>query len=400
VHIYNAQLLTAAGFVRGGVTLRGGRITAIFEESPPSAGGEEQTANGHPSFDAHTLDAGGRVLCPGLIDLHVHGGNGADFMQGTPQAFATAGRAHLRHGTTTMLPTLACCPAEELPPIFEAFRARDADGLPRMPGIHLEGPYFAARQAGALSPACLRNPDSAEYCALTEKYPEIFRWTFAPELPGADAFLRHLLSVGILPSFGHTEADAAEIQRAARDGCRLACHLYSGMTLTHRVDAWRRAGAVEGCYLSPDTDAELIADGCHLPHELLLLAYQIMGPDRLCLVTDAMAGAALEKAASHPPIFLGAGKARQAVVIEDGVAKMPDRQAFAGSIATADRLVQTAIAAGIPAFDALRMATATPARIAGLSDRGTLAVGALADLVLFNEDFSVHSVFLGGAQVK
>nr|MDD6335640.1 amidohydrolase family protein [bacterium] len=382
--VANGQVFTEDGFISGGVVMEDGVITEVFRGTPKAGG----------YWDAH-----GGYIVPGFVDLHVHGGDGAEFMQGGGEAFARAARLHMRHGTTTLLPTSSACPVSDLEPFFEGFReAVRMDDVPRMPGAHLEGSYFALAQAGAQNPNFIVNPDPAEYLPILDKYPEIWRWTFAPELPGADDFLKELLNRGIMPSYGHTDANADDIVRAVKMGCTHACHLYSGMAVTRRINAWRFAGAVEGSYLCDDATVELICDGCHLPYELLQLAYKLKGPDKACLITDALSAAG---AANGETCYFGSESALQEVIIEDDVAKMPDRQAFAGSIATADRLVRTAVWAGIPLYDAVKMMTKTPAAIAGIPKTGSFEIGNHADIVVFTgSDVRVDAVIKGGRIVS
>lgn len=345
------------------------------------------------------IDAAGRYVAPGLIDIHVHGGGGADFLDGTPEAFLTAAAMHARHGSTTIIPTATSGDWADTLAMHAAWR----QALPRndagadMPGLHLEGPYFAMSQRGAQDPRHLRQPDPAEYIPLLDECGgDILRWSAAPELPGALALGRALRQRGILAAVGHSDASCAQVEAAWEAGYTHATHLYSGMSSVHRVNAYRHAGVVEAAYLIDGMTVEIIADGKHLPRELLQLVYKFKGPDRTALITDAMRGAGMPDG----PSVLGHWKAGLPVIIEDGVAKLPDRQSFAGSVATAELLVRNmARLAGVPLTDAVKMATATPARIMGLHDRGALAPGLRADIVLFDEDIRIARTIVGGRSV-
>ena len=217
----------------------------------------------------------------------------------------------------------------------------------------------------------------------------IARWDYAPDVDEDHAFLNALKKAGVVASAAHTDATCTQMEEAADNGCNLITHLYSCTSTIRREFGFRIAGVTEAAYLRDDVSAELIADGCHLPHTLLRLAYKLKGPDRLALVTDAMraTGVATEgqcEIAGNP------------CIIEDGVAKLLDRSAFAGSVSTADRLVRTCVAAGIPLADSVKMLTETPARIMNLPNKGKLEAGRDADIVIFDGDIQIKSVILQG----
>lgn len=348
------------------------------------------------SVDLPGVDGRGLYLSHGFIDIHCHGGGGADFMDGTEEAWRTAARLHLTHGTTCMTPTTLSATREELMRAFEIFyRCRDdiRDGA-RMLGLHLEGPYFSHAQAGAQDPSQMRDPDPEEAAAMLSACPDIVRWSLAPELPGALDMGRKLTDLGVLASIGHSDATYAEVKEAIGAGFTHITHLYSGCSTITRVGGFRRGGIVEAAYVLDALTSEVIADGCHLPAELLQMAYRFIGPKRLCLITDAMRGAGQTSGES----ILGSLENGQKVIIEDGVAKMPDRKAFAGSVCTTDRLVRNMVTlAGASLPDAIEMVTVTPARIIGKSDiTGTVAPGRKADLVLFDENIHIKTVWTDG----
>ena len=213
------------------------------------------------------------------------------------------------------------------------------------------------------------------------------RWSVAPELEGALEFGDELAKRGILASVAHTDAVYEQVVEASRHGYSHFTHLYCAMSSVTRRNAFRRAGAVEAAYLLDDTTVEIIADGVHLPAPLLQFVYRFKGPDKIALCTDSM------RAAGMPDgqYLLGSLEKGQTVIVEDGVAKLPDRSAFAGSVATADRLVRTMVSmAGVPLEDAIKMMTLTPARIMHLdSQMGSLEAGKNADLVIFDKDINV-----------
>lgn len=379
--VVNARLITAEGIVEGaGLVAEGGRIVA----AGPGVGGPA------------ALDARGRYLAPGFIDLHVHGGGGSDFMDGTVQAVLTAARAHAAHGTTTLLPTTLACSDEELLAFFTAFRtARSMQrGGARMPGVHLEGPYFAQAQKGAQDPRYIRQPSPAHYVPILEAGgADILRWSIAPELDGALALGDELARRGIVASIAHTDAYFEQVEEALKHGFTHMTHLYSSMQGIRRVDGMRRAGAVEAAYVLDGLTVEVIADGIHAPAPLLRQVVRNIGPHRCAVITDAMRAAGQQCLHS----VLGSLRNGLPVLVEGGVAWLMDRSAFAGSVATMDVTVRTmARQSGASLVDAVRMATATPAAIMGWRDRGALLPGMLADFVLFDENIDVSAVVIGG----
>ncbi len=350
--------------------------------------------------DALVIDAQGRYIAPGFIDLHVHGGGGHDFMDGTLDAFLKVAETHARFGTTSMAPTTLTSDQASLfrtLELYEEAHRKNENGAQFL-GLHLEGPYFALSQCGAQDPRYIRNPDKAEYQEIIRRANgSVKRWSVAPELPGALEMGRYLRAEGIIASVAHTEAIHEDVVLAAENGYTLMTHLYSAMLGVTRRNAFRYAGAVESAFLLDEMDVEIITDGIHLPPPLLQLIYKIKGPDRIALITDAM------RAASLPPgdSILGPLHNGLKVLVEDGVAKLPDRSSFAGSVATADRLVRTIVQqAGVPLLDAIKMMASTPARIMGVQDRkGSLTVGKDADIVLFDEDIRVSTTIVGGKVV-
>lgn len=381
--IQNAKLVQSGKITPCDLVLRDDRIEEILPVGQLEPG-------------LKTISADGLYLSHGFIDIHVHGGGGADFMDGTEEAWRTAAALHLRHGTTCMTPTTLSATTEELMGAFEIFyRCRDdlQDGA-RMLGLHLEGPYFSPAQSGAQDPAQLRNPDPVECKKILDKCPDIVRWSLAPELPGALEMGKLLSQQGIVAAIGHSDATYAQVCAAVSAGYTHVTHLYSATSTITREGGFRRGGIVESAYLLRELSSEIIADGCHLPPELLQLAYRFIEPKRLALITDAMRGAGQTSGES----ILGSLNCGQRVIIEDGVAKMPDRTAFAGSVCTTDRLVRNMVTlAGASLPDAIEMMTATPARIIGKSHiTGTVAPGRKADLVLFDENVEIRRVWTDG----
>jgi N-acetylglucosamine-6-phosphate deacetylase len=355
---------------------------------------------GNPDFpEATIVDAAGQYISPGFIDMHVHGGGGHDFMDATEEAFLKIAAVHAQHGTTSMMPTTTTAEKEgilETLDVYEKVKDAKNNGAAFI-GLHLEGPYFAMKQRGAQDPKFIRDPDPAEYMEILDHASSIKRWSVAPERKGAIAMGKVLKERGIIASMAHTEATYEEAYEAFQHGYSLLTHFYSAMSGVVRRNARRFAGVVETGYLHDELDVEIIADGVHLPAPLLKLVYKIKGPEHTALITDAMRAAGTDLRES----FLGHPKHAMPVIIEEGVAKLPDRTAFAGSVALADRLVRTMIhTAEVPLVDAIRMITSTPARIMQLQDKiGSLKSGMDADIVLFDEQINVSKTFVKGRLV-
>ena len=385
--LYKGCVISPSGLIRdGSVLLTDGIITEVSKGNIDAP-------------DAVLINANGNYISPGFIDLHVHGGGGHDFMDNTIEAFLRIAETHAQYGTTAMLPTtLSSSRArllETLKTYNEAERINQAGS--QFIGMHLEGPYFALNQAGAQDPRYIRNPDPTEYREILAAYPCIKRWSAAPELPGAIEFGNYVTSQGVLAAMAHTDAVYEEALAGFENGYKLVTHLYSGMSGVTRRHAIRYAGVIEAAYLINDLDVEIIADGIHLPPPLLKLVYKIKGSERTALITDAMRAAGTNATES----ILGSLEDGLKVIIEDGAAKLPDRFAFAGSVATFDRLVRNMVwLAGVPLSDAVKMASATPARIMGIADKkGSITVGMDADLVIFDEDINVQTTIAQGRVV-
>ncbi|MCK9508471.1 MAG: N-acetylglucosamine-6-phosphate deacetylase [Pigmentiphaga sp.] len=346
------------------------------------------------------IDAKGKYVSPGFIDIHTHGGGGYDFMDGTVEAYLGIAETHAKYGTTALLPTTLTSTTEELLESLEIYKKAkqlNTKGA-KFLGFHLEGPYFSYNQRGAQDPKYLRNPEPEEYNHILSASDDIIRWSLAPELPGAFEFGRVLTAHNILPSIAHTDAIYEEVTEAFKAGFTHMTHLYSGMSTITRRNAYRYAGVVEAAYLIDDMTVEIIADGVHLPKSLLQFVYKFKGSDKIALCTDSMRGAGMPDGES----VLGSLEKGQKVIIEDGVAKLLDRSAFAGSVATTDRLVRTMVrVAEVSLVEAVKMMTLTPAKIIQVNDKmGSIRIGNFADLIIFDEDINVSTTIINGSIIK
>ncbi len=343
-----------------------------------------------------TIDVDGDYLSPGFIDIHTHGGGGYDFMDGDIDSIYAACKTHMRYGTTSIMPTTITSTEQSLIDFVELFSRIEEhkEGYPNILGLHLEGPYFASSQAGAQDPKHLRNPNKSEYDKVLAMSNRVKRWSFAIELGGSAEFLSTLKMNGVVSSLAHSDATCEEVFTAFENGLTCMTHFYSAMSTVKRVNAVRVAGAVEAGYLIDDLYVEVIADGMHLPKELLQLIYKVKGAEKICLVTDSMRGAGMPEG----EYILGNKDTGMNVIVEDGVAKLMDRTAFAGSVATADRLVRTFKALTIaPLHEIVNMMSINPAKLLKIDDRvGSIAIGKNADLIIFDEDINVRTVMVNG----
>ena len=346
------------------------------------------------------IDAQGLYVSPGFVDIHTHGAGDYDFADGSVEDILKAAATHAKYGTTTIYPTCTSSSEEDtcrfIKNVKDAMQL-NAPGKPFVAGSHLEGPYFSQTMRGAQNPDYVKAPIPEEYrnfVALGEG--TLRRISFAPELPGTEALTDFLNENDIVAAFGHTDGIYEEIKPLIDKGCCLATHLYSGMNTVTRRNLYRKLGAVETTFLEDAVTAEIIADGEHLPPELLRLIVKIKGPDRICLITDSMRGAGM----GEGPSILGPKHDGMDCVIRKGVAWLNDMSAFAGSVATADRLIRVMYkSVGVPLPECIKMMCETPAKTMRLAQRGRLHPGYKADLVFFDEDIRIHRVFAQGTEI-
>ena len=384
IKIVNGTILTGGKALIGNIVLKDGKIDYVGTQNPEV---EE---------DAQIIDAKGLYVAPGFIDLHTHGAGGADFMDGTVEAYLTAARAHATHGTTLLYPTTLTSTNEALYGSFETYNKAEelnVDGA-RFGGMHLEGPYFNPIYAGAQDPRYLRSPRPEEYVEILDRCPKLARWSFAPELEGSEEFAAELKRRGIIASIGHTSATFQECDNAYEAGATLMTHFFSCMSTILKRNSRKFAGTVEYGYYQDGIYVEIIADGHHVPENLLRMIVKIKGVERVVLVTDSMRAAGMPEG----PSILGGLESGQPVIVEEGVAKLADRSAFAGSVATADLLVRTMVQlADCSMANAVRMLTENPARVMGIADRkGSLKNGLDADVIIFDENVNIHKTIIDG----
>ena len=347
--------------------------------------------------DAETLDADGLTLLPGFVDIHSHGRGGADFCDATDEAFDTIARGKLEDGVTSFLATGLTRPEPDLAALCrcaERYRARaSASLLPTCLGVHLEGPFFNAKMAGAQNPAYLMNPDAALVKRL-DAISKVVKVSLAPELEGAETCIRELTAAGIVCSLGHSEAGYDVFERARKAGATHLTHFCNAMMPIHHL----RPTMVTGGLLADDVYAEIITDGVHLSDPMIRLIAKAKGPDRTMIVTDAMC------AAGEPDGIYSLGGLR--VKVERGRATLADVpydpkavvSNVAGSVALFPQCFARYVAAtGLPLCEAVKAAGFNQLRSLGFADRGEIAVGQIADIVLVDDALAPRATIVGGA---
>ena len=374
--IKSSKIISGGNISSGYIYYDNGKITAVTDAELP--------------FDAE-YDAGDNYVSAGFIDIHTHGGGGYPF-EGSVDDIVSGVNFHLTHGTTSICPTISAAPIDDMRRSLANVRRamRDDRVKANIIGAHLEGPYLSLAQTGAQAGACITFPIENDYVSIVNEYKDaLARWTYAPEHDDGAKFAQCMRKAGVVISAGHTNATYADMKAALDAGCALVTHLYSCTSTVTRKQGFRSLGVIESTFLEDGITAEIIADGKHLPPELIRMIYNIKGKDGIVAVTDSLSLAGTD---------VKTGRMSQTdFIIEDGVCKLLDRSAFAGSIATADVLLRVLTReACIAIEDAIKLLTVNPARVMGLSDKGELSPGKDADVVVFDSNVCVKAVFVGG----
>lgn len=375
------------------VEVHNGRIRAVGQSSGATS------VHGTRLINIH-----GDYLAPGFIDLHVHGGAGHDFMDGTPEAFRAVCKAHARHGTTSLLPTTTVARHDQHLAFLKCCRQvkRAGTGGARILGAHFYGPYFAREARGCHPEGSVRDPESKEYAQYLDFADCLTRATVAPELPGAEAFVRECRTRGIGCNAGHSHATFTQMEEGIRWGITHVDHLFCAMSDRARLRQEQtypmRGGVMEATLFFDELTTEVIADGKHLTRDLLLLAYKIKGPERLALVTDC------SRALDMPDgtYLFGPKDGGEPIVRQEDVGIMPDGKSLASSVVGMDHCVRTFHQlTGVPLEKVIRMASLTPARIAGADKQvGSIAAGKFADLLVLDKNLEVKQVYIHGTSIQ
>ena len=370
---------------------------------------EDKTVKGSLSFENGVFtslcskgdgkDMKGLYIAPGIVDLHVHGSGGHDFMDGEAFDILTAAKSLAMTGTTTCLATSLTSTDEELLKFLsdtEEVMGNIPEDCAHIEGVHLEGPFFSPEKKGAQSPEFLKEPIPENYSKILDKYGTIIkRWSVAPELKGAFEFIKTISEEGIIASGAHTNADYDIISQAYDCGMSLLTHFFNAMTGTIK-DGVR--GAVDAGLEIPQLGIEMICDGIHIPEDKLNFFLKTKNHNYINACSDSMRGAGMPDGES----VLGPLKHGTPVIIEDGVAKLTDRSHFAGSVATGMRLVQTLHnIAGLPFEDVFRITSLNPASMIGIGNKtGSVSIGKNADFIVFDEELNLKEVYVMGKRIR
>ncbi len=381
--IDNGTVLVPGGEIRQGVAIiKDSKIVDI------GISGEVEVP-----LDAIHINAEGSYISPGFIDIHVHGGMGADVTDGTTEAFQCMSSFFAAHGVTAFVASVLTIQDDKVFRVLDIARElMRYDNLPgaRLLGVHLEGPYLNAKQRGAHPERLLRNPSPEHYLPFLE-YADVIRMvTLAPELDGARELVVELKNRNIIAAAGHTEAIDRQILPMIDDGLQHSTHMFCNMSHFRRDNLMRVGGAAETILYDERITTELIADGFVLNPLLMKLVVKIKGPDNVCFVTDAMQGSGMPDGT----YFIGDVEAE----VKNGAARLPDHSAYAGSVATMDLCVQNGIhQMDLSPSEAIQMAATTPASIIGVSNsKGSIQKGKDADIILLDKAFNVQKTIVMG----
>ncbi|MBR2377067.1 MAG: amidohydrolase family protein [Clostridia bacterium] len=341
-------------------------------------------------------DYTGKYVSPGFIETHTHGAGGFPFIDCTEDDVINACNFELEYGVTSICPTVTSGPITIMEDAVDKISKakKNPKTKPNIIGAHLEGPYFSLNQSGAQSPNDITAPIKEDYERIIKKFgKDIARWSYAPERDENAEFCKYLIKNGIVASAGHTDALGVDMELARENGCKLITHLYSCTSTITRDKGFRRLGVIETAYLNDDIYVEIITDGKHLPPDLLKLILKIKGTDKVILTTDSLKIAGTDAKG-------GGAMSGVEYIVEEGVCRLKDRSAFAGSIATADRLIRVITKeAGASIVDGVKMLTYNPAKIFNLNT-GEIKVGKDGDIIVFDDDINVSDVFVKGNKVK
>lgn len=386
--IKNARVITPDGLLENAcISFENGKINGVGYFDIPS----------NTEYDI--IDAEGGYAVAGFVETHVHGGGGHDFMDGSVDAFCEIVNTHAAHGTTSILPTTIACAEDEMFRLFDVYRQAQKRSLDAsLLGIHLEGPFIASAMKGAQPEAYVRSPSKREIDRIVDEAGDIVkRCSMAPEIEGVEYAAKKLRSAGIGLSIAHSDAVAEDVFRAYGMGFDHITHFYCNTPSVRKIGQTRYAGVVEAAYLLDGMSVDLIGDGKHIPKELMRMVLKLKGVDKVAVITDAMRAAGTDVTES----YLGKKCPEARVIIEDGVAKLPDRSFFAGSIATSDVAFRTLVREfGTDICDASEMMSALPAKLCGVENRkGLLKLGYDADIVVLDGELNVKGVWTNGRKI-
>ncbi len=376
--ILNGTVITPSKMIEDG--------TVIFDDGKITAVGRRAEIKAPPG--ARIIDASQKIVTPGFIDLHVHGGKGKSVMDASAEAVNELAKFEASHGTTAFLPTTISASQERLVDAVKALREAMEKGTEgaEILGVHLEGPYISTEKCGGQDPDFIRPPSLDEFAEILKASNQNVRIvTLAPEVDGAEKLIEELRNRGIVVSMGHSNATYSEALNAIKHGVTHAAHVFNGMRSFHQ----REPGVIGAALLHDEVTAELISDGVHVHPAAMKLLIRVKGSNKVVLVTDAI------RAAGMPDGEYRLGE--QDVIVKNGVCRLVSGE-LAGSTLTMDRALRNMVeSVGISLQEAVMMATMNPARVIGMEDRkGGIAPGKDADLVILDERLNVCSTVLKG----
>lgn len=360
---------------------------------------ENGLIKGTGTFDSiDSYDAHDNFVCSGFIDIHTHGGYGADFMDATEDAFDTALKFHADNGTTSVLATSCTSPTEQILSFVECAREykRHEPPYAKLLGVHLEGPFLSVKNRGAQKQEYLMSPDTDSYEFILKNKDVIKTVTISPELVGADIMTKKLSECGIIVCGGHDDGIYPEFMPSVNAGLKHLTHIYCAMSELRFKNGARNVGLREYGLIDNRLSCEIIADNKHMPSELVHMILKCKGANKTALVSDSLRCAGMP--IDNRLYKLGCNDAddAQSVKVADGVAVISDGSRFAGSITPIHQMIKNLIDSGIDITDAVAMGTSTPANIIGADNIGRIFPGYTADICILNEKFDIIDVFKDG----
>jgi N-acetylglucosamine-6-phosphate deacetylase len=385
--IKNGNVVLPTQIVNANIRVENGKITEIG-------------AYVLPKTDEEVIDASGKFITSGFVDIHTHGGFGADFMDKSNEAFSKALSFHSSNGTTSVVATSCTAPKQEIIEFLQFCKEyiKTQDGVSRVVGAHVEGPYLSKRNKGAQKEEDLAVPSIDDYKYLLDFSDVIKTVTISPELDGADVMTKKLVEKGVTVSGGHDDGVYPQFMPAIENGLSHLTHLYCAMSEVRFVDGVRGVGLREYGLLDDRLTAEIIADNKHIPPQLALLILKAKGSDKVCVVSDSLRCAGMKK--DGRVYKLGSGENAQDVIIGDGVATLADGSRFAGSITSVREMVKNLVDAGVPLVDAVRTGTLNPAKVIKIDNEvGSIEVGKRADICILSQDLDLVGLVSNGKKV-
>lgn len=338
------------------------------------------------------VDCGGMYLSPGFIDIHVHGGGNKSAMSEKSQDIVDMAEAHLKYGTTSIVPTTLAAPIEQLKKVTNTIKeASQKSKKAHILGIHFEGPYISKKYKGAQSESNILNPELCPPDELFDIWDKVLIMGAAPEEPGVLRLGDKLKARGIVGSVAHSAASYEQVENALKHGFTDVTHIYNACASCFKIGPLRTAGVVEAGLAIDEISTQVIADLKHLPVGLLKLLYKCKGDDKMYLITDGLEYSATE--IKENTVFTQENGVQ--VVCEGGVMLLADKSALAGSIATLRDCVRNMYkTVGVPLHSAVKMASLTPATVIGYRHtKGQIKVGYDADLIIFDDDLNIKEVY-------